>query len=126
MHGESGLGGEALADPAQERASAGKKDAAVDDVRRELRRRPLERVTDGLDDACDGRFERALNLRGPEGDPAQKPAQLVASGDLASGASSPVASRAEPISIFTSSARSCPIKRPRSRFTNSMIASSIS
>src|SRR5689334_4695550 len=73
---------EALVEPVQERAAAGQDDAAVHDVRTELRGRLVERGLDRVDDLGDGILEGMPYLFGAEDDGLGKPGDEVAPPDL--------------------------------------------
>src|SRR5215216_5671068 len=73
---------EALVEAVQERAAAGEHDPAVHDVRRELRRRLVERRLDRLDDLADGAVERPADLLAAEHDRLRQPGEHVAATHL--------------------------------------------
>ncbi len=74
---------EALVEPLQQRAAAGEHDAAVHDVRRELRRGLVERRLDRVDDLVDGLLERVPNLLARKDDRLRQAAEHVAPGPRA-------------------------------------------
>src|SRR5947199_3718953 len=59
VHGHLRLVAQALVEPREERAAAGEHDAAIHDVRSQLRRSLVERRLDRLDDLRDRLVERA-------------------------------------------------------------------
>ena len=122
---EARLLAEALVEVLEKRASAGEHDAAVDDVRRELGRRLLERGPDRLDD------RRPRSRRAPRGSPRRETTIVFGtpstrSRPLISSVSSSSSGNAEPSFILTSSAVRSPMRRLYLRLMYWMIASSIS
>src|SRR6266542_1117721 len=68
----------ALVEALQQRSSPGQHDAAVHDVRRELRRRAVERLLDCADDLADRFLEGAAHLLGGEHNGLGEPRNEVA------------------------------------------------
>ena len=82
VHGHLRLVPQPLVEALQQRAAAGEHDAAVHDVRGELRRRLVERRLDRVDDLGDRLVERATHLLGGDDDGLRQARQHVAAAHL--------------------------------------------
>src|SRR5215207_9663595 len=82
VRGHLRLVAQAVVEPLEERAAAGEHDAAVHDVRGQLRRRAVERFLDGVDDRLERLLERHPDLLAREDDRLRQPRDEVAAADL--------------------------------------------
>src|SRR5215210_3616890 len=82
VRGHLRLVAQAVVEPLEERPAAREHDAAVHDVRCQLRRRAVERFLDGVDDRLERLLERHPDLLAREDDRLRQPGDEVAAADL--------------------------------------------